>query len=83
MISEKDFSLLNITDSPSEVVDIISRSQDSLGKLNGRTPTTSSFTRGHKPMTVLNRLATALDRRDEGPNVELAHAIVKAHDSQL
>ena len=34
MISDKDFSLLSITDSPSEVVDIISRSQDSLVTLD-------------------------------------------------
>lgn len=34
MISEKDFSLLSITDSPSEVVEIISRNQDSLGRLD-------------------------------------------------
>ena len=34
MISEKDFALLSITDSPSEVVEIISRSQDSLSKMD-------------------------------------------------
>jgi uncharacterized protein (TIGR00730 family) len=34
MIAEKDFALLSITDSPSEVVDIISRSQDSLDRLD-------------------------------------------------
>jgi len=33
MISEKDFSLLSVTDSPAEVVEVISRSQDSLGKM--------------------------------------------------
>lgn len=34
MIADKDFSLLSITDSPTEVVEIISRSQNSLGILN-------------------------------------------------
>ena len=34
MIGEKDYSLLSVTDSPSEVVEIISRSQNSLGKFD-------------------------------------------------
>lgn len=34
MISDKDFSLLSITDSPAEVVDIISRNEASLGRLD-------------------------------------------------
>lgn len=34
MISPTDFLLLNTTDSPSEVVEIISRSRDSLGKMD-------------------------------------------------
>jgi hypothetical protein len=34
MIAEKDFSLLSVTDSPTEVVEIISRSQNSLGILD-------------------------------------------------
>lgn len=32
-------------------------------------------------MTVLDRMATALNRRDEGPNQELARDIVRTHDT--
>ncbi|MGH9942374.1 MAG: LOG family protein, partial [Pyrinomonadaceae bacterium] len=35
MISDPDLLLLNLTDSPAEVVDIVVRSQDSLRKLEG------------------------------------------------